>query len=63
MMRSKKWNGDQKEVVLQFLRLHLKQQLTERLQLEKVRKICKESKGKKNYSLIINKLMLIELLN
>ena len=45
MMRSKKWNDNQKDVILKFLRLHLKQQLTERLQLEKTKKLCKTNRG------------------
>ena len=45
MMRSKKWNDNQKEVVLKFLRLHLKQQLTERLMLEKTKKLCINNRG------------------
>jgi hypothetical protein len=45
MMRSKKWNSNQKDVILKFLRLHLKQQLTERLHLEKVKKFCRTNKG------------------
>ena len=53
MMRSKKWSGDQKEVILKFLRLHLRQQLTERLQLEKIRKLCKESKGNIHIYLLV----------
>jgi len=44
-MRSKKWNDNQKEVVLKFLRLHLKQQLTERLMLEKTKKLCINNRG------------------
>jgi hypothetical protein len=40
------WNQKQCKIVLQFLRLHLKQQQTERLRLEKVKKICAEEYGK-----------------
>ena len=49
MMRSKKYDADQKEIILKFLRLHLKQQLTERLQLEKTKKLCKNNKGKTDF--------------
>lgn len=45
MMRSKKYGVEEKEIILKFLRLHLKQQLTERLQLEKTKKLCKNNKG------------------
>ena len=40
-----KWNESQREIILQYLRLHLKQQQTERLQLDAVKVRCKE-KGK-----------------
>ena len=51
MMRAKKWNDNQKEIVLRFLRLHLKQQLTERLQLEKIKRQCKNGKGNKLFAM------------
>jgi hypothetical protein len=47
MMRNKlAWSEQQRKIVLQFLRLHLKQQQTERLRLEKVKKMCAEEYGK-----------------
>ena len=46
MMRNKlAWTEQQRKIVLQFLRLHLKQQQTERLRLEMVKKMCKEEYG------------------
>jgi hypothetical protein len=46
MMRNKlAWNEQQRKIVLEFLRLHLKQQQTERLRLEKVKKMCAEEYG------------------
>ena len=53
-MRNKlAWNDNQRKIVLQFLRLHLKQQQTERLRLEKVKKMCAEDFGKFFSKLII----------
>jgi hypothetical protein len=40
-----KWNESQRDIILQYLRLHLKQQQTERLQLDATKIRCKE-KGK-----------------
>ena len=46
MMRNKSaWSEQQRKIVLQFLRLHLKQQQTERLRLEYVKKLCAEEYG------------------
>lgn len=48
MMRNKfAWSEEQRTIVLQFLRLHLKQQQTERLRLELVKKKCATEFGKR----------------
>ena len=48
MMRNKfAWSEDQRKIVLQFMRLHLKQQQTERLRLEYVKKKCASEFGKR----------------
>ena len=48
-----KWNESQRDVILQYLRLHLKQQQTERLQLDAVKIRCKEKSKRTVQSILL----------
>jgi hypothetical protein len=59
LRNTSKWTEAQREIVLQFLRLHLKQQQTERLQLDATKNECRE-KGNcdmKNVIIVTNILL------